>query len=71
MLRQGSGTIEVGKWADLILLDADPLNFRNRAKLVALQLRVLCDCIGAPAETRTPNQQIMRRFEGYQQDETK
>src|SRR5258707_12474564 len=28
-------------------------------------------CIGAPAGIRTPNQQIMRRFEGHQQGETK
>ena|ERR1051326_914330 len=27
--------------------------------------------IGAPAGIRTPNQQIMRRFEGHQQGETK
>ena len=26
---------------------------------------------GAPARIRTPNQQIMRRFEGHQQGETK
>jgi hypothetical protein len=28
-------------------------------------------CAGAPAGIRTPNQQIMRRFEGHQQSETK
>jgi len=27
--------------------------------------------VGAPAGIRTPNQQIMRRFEGHQQGETK
>jgi len=29
------------------------------------------ELIGAPAGIRTPNQQIMRRFEGHQQGETK
>jgi hypothetical protein len=34
--------------------------------------RPLTSCsIGAPAGIRTPNQQIMRRFEGHQQGETK
>ena len=32
---------------------------------------ICCDGIGAPAGIRTPNQQIMRRFEGHQQGETK
>jgi hypothetical protein len=30
-----------------------------------------CLLIGAPAGIRTPNQQIMRRFEGHQQGVTK
>ena len=41
---------------------------KKKAKSKLLNTRQL---IGAPAGIRTPNQQIMRRFEGHQQGETK
>ena len=49
---------------------------RTVALLCSYRART-CKCkntrqlIGAPAGIRTPNQQIMRRFEGHQQGETK
>jgi len=39
--------------------------------LTAHCLLLTAYCDGAPAGIRTPNQQIMRRFEGHQQGETK
>ena len=43
---------------------------RRDVEIVFAYCLLLTAC-GAPAGIRTPNQQIMRRFEGHQQGETK
>src|SRR6266446_4247194 len=41
------------------------------ARLYFRRHKTLSSLFGAPAGIRTPNQQIMRRFEGHRQGETK